>query len=149
VALSPVGAATAVAPAPVSPSALSQYLQSQLCSAITEPILVEPPRLRVPRRSRAVESTSSQPRRSGRLAAKSRCRAFNPIVQAQNVLMAKLGVRQQDQASQADAEGDFDEYMALFDGPLSESKREAIRMLFPAGSAIEGIQLVEGVELEV
>jgi len=70
-------------------------------------------------------------------------------VQAQNVLMAKLGVRQQDQASQADAEGDFDEYMALFDGPLSESKREAIRMLFPAGSAIEGIQLVEGVELEV
>ena len=45
--------------------------------------------------------------------------------------------------------GDFDEYMALFDGPLSESKREAIRMLFSAGSAIEGIQLVEGVELEV
>ena len=70
-------------------------------------------------------------------------------MQAQNVLMAKLGVRQQDQASQANAEGDFDEYMALFDGPLSESKREAIRMLFPAGSAIEGIQLVEGVDLEV
>ena len=63
--------------------------------------------------------------------------------------MAKLGVRQQDQVSQADAEGDFDKYMAVFDEPLSESKREAIRMLFPAGCAIEGIQLVEGVDLEV
>ena len=70
-------------------------------------------------------------------------------MQAQHVLMAKWGVRQQDQAPQADAEGDFDEYLALFDGPLSESKREAIRMLFPAGCAIEGIQLVEGVDLEV
>ena len=98
VALSPTGAAAAVAPAPVSPSGISQCLQSQLCSAITDPILIEPPRLRVPRRRRAVECTFSPPRRSGRLAAKSRCRASNPTVQAQNVLMAKLGLRQQDQA---------------------------------------------------
>ena len=70
-------------------------------------------------------------------------------MQAQNVLMAKWGLCQQDQAPQADAEGDFDKYMAVFDEPLSESKREAIRMLFPAGCAIDGIQLVEGVELEV
>jgi hypothetical protein len=41
--------------------------------------------------------------------------------------------------------------MALFGGPLSESKCEAIRTLFPVGCAcaIEGIQLVEGVDLEV
>ena len=70
-------------------------------------------------------------------------------MQAQNVLMAKWGLHQQDQAPQADVEGDFDEYMTLLGGPLSESKREAIRMLFPAGCVIEGIQLVEGVELEV
>ena len=50
---------------------------------------------------------------------------------------------------QADAEGDFNKYMALFGEPLSESKREAIRMLFPASYAIDGIQLVEGVDLEV
>ena len=68
---------------------------------------------------------------------------------AQNVLMTKWGLSQQDQEPQADAEGDFDEYMALFGGLLSESKREAIRTLFPAGCAIEGIQLVEGVDLEV
>ena len=111
--------------------------------------MVEPPRLRVPRRRRAVECTFSPPRRSGRLAAKSRCRASNPTVQAQNVLMAKWGLCQQDQAPQADAEGDFDDYMALFGEPLSESKREAIRRLFPAGCAIAGIQLVEGVDFEV
>ena len=70
-------------------------------------------------------------------------------MQAQNVIMAKWGLRQQDQVPQADAEGDFDKYMALFGEPLSESKREAIRMLFPAGCTIEGIQLVEGVDLEV
>ena len=40
---------------------------------------------------------------------------------------------------QADAEGDFDEYMALFGGPLLESKREAIRTLFPASCVIAGI----------
>jgi len=68
---------------------------------------------------------------------------------AQNVMMAKWGLRQQDQAPQADAEGDFDKYMAVFGEPLSESKREAIRRLFPAGCAIEGIQLVEGDDLEV
>ena len=70
--------------------------------------LVEPPRLRAPRRRRVVDNALSTPRRSGRLAT-----------------------------------------MALFGGPLSESKREAIRMLFPAGCAIDSIQLVEGVELEV
>jgi len=64
-------------------------------------------------------------------------------------MMAKWGLRQQDEAPQADAEGDFDKYMALFGEPLSESKREAIRMLFPTCYAIEGIQLVEGVDLEV
>lgn len=44
---------------------------------------------------------------------------------------------------------DFDEYLALFGEPLSDSKREAIRRLFSAGCAIDGIQLVEGVDLEV
>ena len=95
-----------------------------------------------------VDTALSPPRRSGRLAAKSKCRAPNPTVQAQNVLMAKWGVRPL-QPAQTGVDGDFDEYLALFGEPLSESKREAIRMLFPAGCAIDGIQLAEGVELEV
>ena len=63
--------------------------------------------------------------------------------------MTKWGVRPQQPATQSGADGDFDEYLALFGGPLSESKREAIRMLFLTGCAINGIQLAEGVELEV
>jgi hypothetical protein len=70
-------------------------------------------------------------------------------VQAQNVLMAKLGVRPQQPTALTGVDGAFDEYLALFGEPLSESKREAIKTLFPAGCAIDGIQLVEGVELEV
>ena len=96
-----------------------------------------------------MDNALSPPRQSDRLTAKSRCRAPNPMVQAQNVLMAKWGVRPQQPSTQSGADGDFDEYLALFGGPLSESKREAIRMLFPAGCAIDSIQLVEGVELEV
>ena len=96
-----------------------------------------------------MDNTLSPPRRSGRLAGKSRCRAPNPTVQAQNMLMAKWGERPQQPAAQTGADGEFDEYLALFGGPLSESKREAIRMLFPAGCAINNIQLVEGGELKV
>ena len=95
-----------------------------------------------------VDTALSPPRRSGRLAAKSKCRATNPTVQAQNVLMAKWGM-QTLQKSLSGEDGAFDEYLAMFGEPLSESKREAINMLFPAGCAINGIQLAEGVELEV
>jgi hypothetical protein len=70
-------------------------------------------------------------------------------VQAQNVLMAKLGVGVQRPSAQTGTGNDYEEYLAMFDGPLSASKCEAIRALFPAGSAIDGIQLVEGVDLEV
>ena len=82
-----------------------------------------------------VDTALSPPRRSGRLAAKSKCKAPNPTVQAQNVLMAKWGVRPL-QPAQTGADGAFDEYLG-------------IRMLFLAGCAINGIQLAEGVELEV
>ena len=95
-----------------------------------------------------MDTALSPPRRSGRLAAKSKCRAPNPTVQAQNVLMAKWGLRPL-QPAQTGANSDFDEYLAVFGGPLSESKREAIKMLFLAGCAIDGIQLAEGVEHEV
>ena len=95
-----------------------------------------------------VDTALSPPCQSGRLVAKSKCRAPNPTVQAQNVLMAKWGVRPLQQALSG-ADGAFDEYLAMFGEPLSESRREAIDMLFPAGCAINGIQLAEGVELEV
>ena len=95
-----------------------------------------------------MDTPLSLPRRSGRLAAKSKCRAPNPTVQAQNVLMAKWGVRPL-QPAQTGVDDAFDDYLALFGEPLSNSKREAIRMLFLTGCAINGIQLAEGVKLEV
>jgi hypothetical protein len=49
---------------------------------------------------------------------------------------------------QAGVDGEFDEYLALFGGPLSESKRETIKTLFPAGLC-DRWHPVEGVELEV
>lgn len=95
------------------------------------------------------DSMLSPPRRSGRLAAKSRHQASNPVVQAQKVIMTKWGIREQLQQHLSDDNAEFDEYMAFFGGPLSTSKREAIRTLFPAGSAINNVQWVEGVDLEV
>ena len=86
-----------------------------------------------------MDNALSPPCWSGRFATKSRCRAPNPTVQAQNVLMAKWGERPQQPAAQTGADGEFDEYLALFGGPLSESKQEATRMLFPAGCEIDGI----------
>lgn len=133
---------------PVSPAAVAKHIEEQLCTTIAEPILAEPPRLRVPRRRRAADAALSTPRRCPRLAVKSQRRAANPTVQAQNVMMAKWGMRPQQPGAQTET-SDYDDYLALFDAPLSGSKLEAIRTLFPAGSAIDGIQLAEGVELEV
>jgi hypothetical protein len=64
-------------------------------------------------------------------------------------MMTKWGIREQLQQHLADDNAEFDEYMALLGGPLSASKREAIRTLFPAGSAIDNVQWVDGVDLEV
>lgn len=133
---------------PESPSVVTKHIEEQLCTAITVPILAEQPHLRAPRRRRTADVALSPPRRSGRLAAKSRRRAANPTVQAQNVLMAKWGAQPRQARAQMESD-DYDDYLALFDAPLSESKLEAIRTLFPAGCAIDGIQLVEGVEHEV
>lgn len=57
------------------------------------------------------------------------------------MLKAKLGVAAQQPSAQTGTENDYDEYVAVFDGPLSHSKCEANRALFPAG----GVDL----ELEV
>jgi hypothetical protein len=63
--------------------------------------------------------------------------------------MAKLGVSSKQPQEGMGDDNDYVNYLALFEGPLSESKREAIRALFPAGCAIDGIQLAEGVDLEI
>jgi len=64
-------------------------------------------------------------RRSGKLTAKSK--ASNPTVQAQNVLMQKLGVVYMTQRPDPEA---LDTFKTIFVAPLSASKQEALRALF-------------------
>jgi hypothetical protein len=64
-------------------------------------------------------------RRSSRLAAKPR--AANATLQAQSVLMQKLGVAVE--APPADLEA-FQTYLATFADPLTPSKQEALQTLF-------------------
>jgi len=88
----------------------------------------------------------------GRLVVKSKRWASNLTVQAQDVMMTKLGLRDQPQQNSADENVEFDEYLAFvwWSDLCVRSKREAaLRMLFPTSSAIDNIQLVEGVEPEV
>lgn len=82
------------------------------------------------------------------MAAKSKRRASNPTVQAQNVMMMKWGKQQQHSLQSPAGTNVFDEYQAVFGAPLSESKCEAIRTLFPAGAQLEDIVLVDGLDLE-
>lgn len=145
----PVLEAPATASDPPPSSQLSQDLRSKLCVTIAPPILWGKPALRAPRRRRAADEVTSPPRRSVRQAAKSSSRASNPIVQAQNVLRAKLGEKPGQPTSARGGGLDFDDYLTMFDEPLSGSKREAIMKLFPVGCSINGVQLAEGVEAEV
>lgn len=65
------------------------------------------------------------PRRSTRLASKSR--VGNPTVQAQNILMVKLGLAD----SLADLDGETAQrYEATLTTPLSQSKHDAFWVLF-------------------
>ncbi|RLN09848.1 hypothetical protein C2845_PM11G18690 [Panicum miliaceum] len=67
-------------------------------------------------------------RRSERLARKSRARASNPEVQAQNVMMRSLGITSDSRLPDANA---FDEFVVIFTSPLTPSKQDALNLLFP------------------
>ena len=54
-------------------------------------------------------------------------RAANPTIQAQQVLMVKLGLTD---SAQPVGSADLHKYESLFADPLSESKHEAFKVLF-------------------
>ena len=64
-------------------------------------------------------------RRCGRLAAKTK--AYNPTIQAQNVLKQKLGITNMAQSPDPAA---LDSIKAFFVAPLLSSKQEALHALF-------------------
>jgi hypothetical protein len=94
-----------------------------ISSNLSTPILSSPPRLKVSQ----VSDYNIVPWRSSRLADKPK--ASNPEVQAMNVMLKKLGKEVPPPASEDSAACYFHE---TFAGPLSSSKKEAMRELFPA-----------------
>jgi hypothetical protein len=94
---------------------------------LTTPILSSPPRLRLTRaaRARAGELDDSElvPKRSARLAAKSRHREQKLEAQARKVMMP----------TELPDEASFEEFQIAFALPLSASTREAMQVLFACG----------------
>jgi hypothetical protein len=68
------------------------------------------------------------PKRSARLAAKSKHREPKLEAQARNVMMKHLGVHVDTELLD---EASFDEFQTAFTTPLFESTREAMKVLFP------------------
>ena len=89
------------------------------------PLVASPPR----RRSRP-QPEEFTIRRSERLARKSRHRATKPVVQAQNVMMKKLGITSDSQPPDASS---FQQFMATFSSTLTTSHCEDLDALLPAG----------------
>jgi len=69
-------------------------------------------------------------RRSERLARKSRHRATKPVVQAQNVMMRKLGLTSDTQPPDASS---FQQFTDTFTSTLTVSQCDALDALLPAG----------------
>jgi hypothetical protein len=75
-----------------------------------------------------VDDDDIVPKRSACLAAKSKFREPKLEAQARKVLMKKIGLLIE---TMKPDESSFEEFQRTFKGPLSPSKREAMRVLFP------------------
>ncbi|CAL4898611.1 unnamed protein product [Urochloa decumbens] len=105
---------------------LSALEFADLCSRpLPEPIIIISPPRRKPRKS---FQESLLPRRSPRIAMKTRGRVSNPVVAAQNVLMRKLGIITENGEPDADAVQIYSDLCAT---GLSNDNAEAIDELFP------------------
>ena len=95
-------------------------------------VLSSAPRLRLTRaaRARAGELDDSElvPKRSVRLAAKSRHREHKPEAQAWKVTMKRLGLEEVE--TELPDETSFEEFQTAFALPLSASTWEAMQVLF-------------------
>ena len=78
---------------PLQPMPVDDFI-STFKKPLSQPVLSSPPRLWVTRlaRARAIEDDELVPKRSARLAAKSKYREQKPEAQARKVMMKRLGV---------------------------------------------------------
>jgi hypothetical protein len=95
---------------------------------LEQPLIASPPRLRITKDPRFVDDNDFVPKRSARLAAKSKYREPKPDAQARKVLMKKLGLEVE---TEKPDEASFKEFQQAFAPPLSPSTREAMQVLFP------------------
>jgi hypothetical protein len=100
---------------------LQEELESQICVPLEAPIIHAAPKLR---RSKTLKPGFT-PRRSVRLAAKPR--AANTTIQAQNVLLQKLGIAVNTETMDAEV---VQRFRAAFAGPMSAYKQNALQVLF-------------------
>jgi hypothetical protein len=96
---------------------------------LEQPILVSPPRPRKSKATRVRDRCDEEliPKRSARLAAKTKSRAAQPEAQARKVMMRRIGL---DLETVRPDEATFQEFQEAFKLPLSASKREALNVLF-------------------
>jgi len=97
-----------------------------VCRAAPTPVLQTSP----PRRTSQLQQQEFTIRRSERLARKSRHRATKPAVQAQNVMMKKLGITSDSRPPDASS---FQQFTATFSSTLTPAHCEALDALLPTG----------------
>jgi hypothetical protein len=113
-------------------------LEAKVCVPLSTPLIRAGPR---PRRSRT-PATLTPLRRSRRLAAKPR--AANATVQAQMVLLRKLGIHVEADTVPADVAQRF---RAAFGGGMSEEKKKVMQILLNGDFDLTGLGLdLEGLE---
>jgi len=109
---------------PSSPSRIAQTFVDSLTVPLQTAVLHSPPRLRVTR----ARSSPPQVRRSTRIAATRSFRLANPEMQAQSVLIRKLGLVKPHEPVGVDA---VQAYSRSFRGGLPTAKFNALRDLLP------------------
>jgi len=97
---------------------------ADVCRTASPTVLVSTP----PRRRAKTPQLPPAPRRSERLAKKSRHRATKPVQQAQNVLMKRLGLTSTSLPPDASS---FQRYTAMFSSTMTASQCEAMDALLP------------------
>jgi hypothetical protein len=95
--------------------------------SLQQPLNAFPPRLRIKKDPKVVDDDDIVSKRSARLATKSKLQEPKPEAQARKVLMKKIGLLVETVKTD---EASFEEFQQAFKGPLSPSKREAMRVLF-------------------
>jgi len=106
-----------------------------VCREAPAPVLQSSP----PRRQSKQPDQAFSIRRSERLARKSRHRATKPAVQAQNVMMKKLGITSEAQPPDATS---FQRFTDTFSSTLTVSNCEALDALLPKGMGSLAVEAV-------